>query len=97
MSRHTAGPWEWDGTPWQYDSDNEAPWLMQSPWDGINSKRILGGSIYCESEADARLIAKAPELLEAAELALRFLREDEYPTFRQQLRKLITEITGEEP
>lgn len=64
MSSFTPGPWEWDGTPWQYDKDNEAPWLMQSPWNGINSKRILGGSIHCESEADARLIAKAPDMLD---------------------------------
>jgi hypothetical protein len=63
--KHTPGPWEWDGNVWGYDSENEAPWLVQAPWTGKSSKNVLTGTIKCESEADARLIAAAPELLEA--------------------------------
>lgn len=65
VTKHTPGPWEWDGNVWAYDADNEAPWLVQSPWQSVESKTVLKGSIKCDSEADARLIAAAPELLEA--------------------------------
>jgi hypothetical protein len=65
MSKHTPGPWEWDGKVWDYDHFEEAPYLVQAPWTAHDSKTILEGAIRCESEADARLIAAAPELLRA--------------------------------
>ena len=65
MSKHTPGPWEWDGKVWDYDHFEEAPYLVQAPWNANDSKSILEGAIRCNSEADARLIAAAPELLEA--------------------------------
>lgn len=63
-SKHTPGPWEWDGNVWQYDEQNEAPWLIQAPYQDVRSKTVLSGRIRCNTEADARLIAAAPELLE---------------------------------
>ncbi len=63
--KHTPGPWEWDGRVWQYDEQEEAPWLVQAPWHDIKSKAVLSGSIRCNTEANARLIAAAPELLAA--------------------------------
>lgn len=78
MSKHTPGPWEWDGKVWGYDSDNEAPWLVQAPWTDTQSKNVLTGSIKCGSEADARLIAAAPCLLEALR-ATRDALEVSYP------------------
>ena len=65
MSKHTPGPWEWDSNPCNYDPHNEAPWLWQAPWNARESAPILSGSIKCGNEADARLIAAAPDLLEA--------------------------------
>ena len=65
QAKHTPGPWEWDGRVWQYDEQEEAPWLVQAPWHDIKSKAVLSGSIRCNTEADARLIAASPDLLEA--------------------------------
>ena len=65
QAKHTPGPWEWDGSVWQYDEQEESPWLVQAPWHDIKSKTVLSGRIRCNTEADARLIAAAPELLEA--------------------------------
>ncbi|WP_369952120.1 hypothetical protein [Ralstonia syzygii] len=67
-AKHTPGPWEWDGNVWSYDSDNEAPWLVQSGSD--HRVFVLMGSIRCNEEADARLIAAEPELLEALQEAI---------------------------
>jgi len=61
-TQHTPGPWKWDGNPCDYDPDQEAPWLVDS---NDSFPPILGGTIKCQSQADARLIAAAPELLEA--------------------------------
>ena len=61
-TQHTPGPWHWDGNPCNYDKEQEAPWLV----DANNSfPPILGGTITCQSDANARLIAAAPELLKA--------------------------------
>lgn len=65
---HTPGPWEWDGPVWSYDSDNEAPWLIQSESD--HRVFVLMGSIRCNNKADARLIAAAPDLLHALKALL---------------------------
>lgn len=65
-TKHTPGPWEWDGSVWNYDSENEAPWLVQSGSD--HRVFVLLGSIKANKEADARLIAAAPELLEALQM-----------------------------
>lgn len=62
MTKHTEGPWEWDGNPCSYDIENEAPWLI-----GGNGRPILAGEIHCDRDANARLIAAAPELLVALE------------------------------
>lgn len=53
----TPGPWEWDGPVWDYDSREEAPWLIQS---GAGTYIVLYGEIKCGNEQDARLIAAAP-------------------------------------
>jgi len=58
--KHTEGPWEWDANVWDYDPEQEAPWLVSAGND-----KVLFGQIGCTSEANARLIAAAPDLLEA--------------------------------
>lgn len=69
-AKHTPGPWQWDGSPCDYDASNEAPWLVTDAYavgvektlrDGV----ILKGQIECLNESNARLIAAAPDLLEA--------------------------------
>ena len=62
---HTPGPWNWDGNVCDYDATQEAPWLVHAD----KYPPILGGQIRCVNEADARLIAAAPDLLAALKLA----------------------------
>ena len=61
MSGHTPGPWVWDSTVWDYDPKQDAPWLVTE----VSGERVLHGEIQCSSEANARLIAAAPDLLAA--------------------------------
>ena len=61
-TQHTPGPWHWDGNPCNYDKEQEAPWLIDA---NDSYPPILGGTITCQSDANARLIAAAPDLLEA--------------------------------
>jgi hypothetical protein len=68
--QHTPGPWEWDTNPVEYDPEQEAPWLVTCEHAKIPDAPILQGQIKCSSEANARLIAAAPELLSAAQQAL---------------------------
>ncbi len=58
-TKHTPGPWRWDSTVWDYDPKQNAPWLVTE----ASGDRVLSGAIKCTREADARLIAAAPELL----------------------------------
>lgn len=98
MSRnHTPGPWVLgfedispdmfvlaaDGNTIVADCYSNAP-------DDLNIPQFL------EATANARLISQAPHLLNLAELALRCLREDEYPELRQRLREAICAATGED-
>jgi hypothetical protein len=57
--KHTPGPWHWDDTVWDYDPEQQSPWLVDE-----NDDWVLCGEIKC-NEANARLIAAAPELLES--------------------------------
>jgi len=92
--KHTPGPWEWDGKVWGYDSENEAPWLVQAPWTGKDSKNVLTGTIKCESEADARLIAAAPDLLFHLIAASNYI--DALGGVSQSYRIVIAKATGEQ-
>ena len=58
----TPGPWKWDDTVWDYDREEQAPWLVTERDDA----RVLWGEVKC-SEPNAHLIAAAPDLYEALE------------------------------
>lgn len=76
--QHTPGPWEWDTSPVDYDPEQEAPWLVSAGSSKYPDCAILQGNIKCHSHANARLIAAAPEMLDAlrrAVLALAFAAE----------------------
>lgn len=49
-AKATPGPWSWDGKVWNYDSEQEAPWLV------ADRKSIVTGEVHC-SEANATFIA----------------------------------------
>jgi len=70
MSKHTPGPWN-------YTMDKDRGWDFKLTADHGKTE-IVSGCGCCDSpwvscEADARLIAAAPELLEALELIVSFI------------------------
>lgn len=68
MSKHTPGPWTAD------DNDSYSVWSVY----GYNNQRlanVFGDS--AEADANARLIAAAPELLEACQTFAEWLRREE--------------------
>lgn len=60
MSKHTAGPWKK-----AYRNVNE----IMTTFHGVMIGNVFVDIATCNDEADARLIAAAPELLEALEEA----------------------------
>jgi hypothetical protein len=80
MSKHTPGPWnvinskkeEWYGRPldyWTVAAKENDLWICASPeWDPEHDE---------ESTANARLIASAPELLEACQTFAEWLRRED--------------------
>ena len=96
QAKHTQGPWEWYGRVWQYDEQEEAPWLVQAPWHDIKSKAVLSGSIRCNTEADARLIAAAPDLLEALKACIDYGAMTGDDWVAEKARAAITKATGGE-
>jgi hypothetical protein len=82
MSKHTPGPWEFSHT-WVQTVDKKTP--------------IANFNFYASTEANARLIAAAPELLEA----LRNIISDIEPTDPNDrlwvgARAAIAKATGEQ-
>ena len=63
-------PLKWDGNVWDYDKENEAPFLVT---DDTAENMILGGQIKCKREADAEFIVRAVNNFEALLEALRTL------------------------
>lgn len=51
----TPGPWEWDGSVWDYNPEQEAPWLMAP---APIRRPIIQGEVNC-SFANANYIAAA--------------------------------------
>jgi hypothetical protein len=75
--QHTPGPWKYeadtDSSPWTIRSVKENYWIAtMDSWDGA-----------VDNLANARLIAAAPEMLEALKASLEMLRvyrpHDKYP------------------
>ena len=87
-TKHTPGPWGWDSTVWDYDPVQEAPWLVTTEGD-----RVLSGSIQCTSKANARLIAAAPDLLEALQGFIEGAEAMGWST--KKARAAIAKATGE--
>ncbi|WP_129112313.1 hypothetical protein [Burkholderia pseudomallei] len=88
--KHSRGPWNWDDTVWNYDPEQQAPWLL----DG-DGNRVLSGEIQC-NEANARLIAAAPELLEALLDAKDWLTPSNSPHgLRERINIALAKARGE--
>lgn len=101
--KHTSGPWQWDDDEvWQegYDTEQHAPWLV-----GPSGERILTGRIHCLSESDSRLIAAAPELLEALQWMNNLWQctcalngwEPEHAREYERAKEVLAKATGSQP
>ena len=98
MSKHTPGPWS-------YTMDKERGWDFKLTADHGKTV-IVSGCGCCDSpwvscEADARLIAAAPELLEALEKIVRMFEGADdtvwaVEDYRQKARAAIAKAKGEE-
>ena len=81
---HTPGPWICRGE--QVWSAYEVMYIAAANFDCISPSQTL--------EANARLIAEAPELLRLCERSLLALDEDSFPMLREQLRNTIARVEG---
>ncbi len=106
MNQHTPGPWSARGRGGMSDGGST---MMHSHFRGdivhnrrtiISSSSLLGiqGDTPSEAEANARLIAAAPELLEACRDAVRVAYEAEMGAdWVAQMRKAIAKAEGVDP
>lgn len=92
MSGHTPGPWRVGITT---DSDEIEVVSDARPYVCM----ALPGALDGVTEANARLIAAAPELLEAVERLVCVFGGDEYEHFGSiaYARAIIAKATGEKP
>lgn len=84
MSKHTPGPWK---------VINDSVWSVDA---GICIVRFAGGNLVEESLENARLIASAPDLLEALRMAMCYVSNEGSEEEYQQARAAIAKATGEQ-
>lgn len=105
-TKHTPGSWE----PIKLNSAPLGPWAVNAPGYGGKSPLVCaleyskGGPIlHAESEANARLIAASPDLLDALQNTVnhwsaQFERRGHLaPDWCKQARAAIAKATGEQP
>ena len=68
MSKFTPGPWHWDSDPMTGDPLGRVRYRVTTV--GKTITQIYHSSGHEESEADARLIASAPDMWEALQLCV---------------------------
>ena len=104
---HTPGPWDWEpegdgencaSEPYVYAQnvdhrDGKQPLIALCYVPTSLQNRYYGVDVDSEEVANARLIADAPELLEALENCLGFVVA--HPQFTEDLRNLIAKARGE--
>ena len=104
MSKHTPGPWETRKVNFQFNdgwNHGTHKWeIIRRDWDGIDCFAV---SVVCEAsndyvsqetiDANARLIAAAPDLLWACKETLKIFA-DEDPRDLQWLRDAIEKAEG---
>ena len=85
--KHTTGPWKVAETRLNYDTV-----IRGTKSEPIALVQIAGYSKH-EGEANSRLIAAAPELLELCQISLHCLHDS--PDLLVLMRKAIAKATGE--
>jgi hypothetical protein len=91
---HTKGPWKLSGGQSHHIVDADANIEIAK---ALSSQSYLGPKSKAESMANARLIAAAPEMLEALETCLNFIsnKDAETAIFRQEIRNIIKKARGD--
>jgi hypothetical protein len=102
MSKHTPGPWGFDPDNW--GQSFKAGWgILALDEDGCALRPAYihvernGYDHHEEAEANARLIAAAPELLEALKAKLAARVHNERVKADEMARAAIAKATGEKP
>ena len=95
--KHTSGPWStgpMEGSQgvriWQTDNDQNVKAVI-----GFAIQRKPSRELDAETEANARLIAAAPDLLELCERAFRALDWDDFPQLKEDIQNAIAKATQE--
>ncbi len=101
MSKHTPGPWSYRKVPrkqeWEIDT-KRCPNLGHESWTGMSV--VFGCDDYPKmgkiaGEANARLIAAAPDLLDVAEMVLALATIDTPVELIKAATAAIAKATGE--
>lgn len=100
MSKHTAGPWELKNTADIFTplGATNAEGIAAPSNDGWHIADCdMGGLCLAEVKANARLIAAAPDLLEALESALTAAEFEKHPArpWHSQARAAIAKARGQ--
>jgi hypothetical protein len=97
MFEHTPGPWGFYGEPHGYHVGRDMTELaLVKASEPV--ARITGQDTVEQEEANARLIAAAPELLEACETCLRLLESEDLDANKfdgEARRKLVPRLPGD--
>lgn len=56
----SSGPWAWDGCVWDYDEEQESPWLVQN--HGSQSP-VIEGALHAEQPDATYIAAASPDVL----------------------------------
>lgn len=97
MGRHTPGPWVW-GENYEGLSSTEADILSFGEWEGmwLTDCQVGNERKTNERKANARLIAAAPELLEALKMAQSVLDQLRNPDMTTTSNSLFLSIVAAE-
>ena len=99
MNKHTPGPWR-RAESYRPEIQNvgtsaQAPYILCADGRNVAAAMIGGFEDMAEVDANARLIAAAPELLAAAEKCLPYHGPFQLPTtLIEELRVAIAKATG---
>ena len=92
MSAHTPGPWESEETEHRISSSH---WIMAGEHQSICIGAIIHFSgEHAQSDANARLIAAAPDLLKACKVILDHIGKECTAPHRQTLLSAIAKAEG---
>lgn len=102
-TKHTPGPWEWDGNTLKPSAGSFETSAVHSILDAEGGYGYLGSKVsdtQAELDADRQLIAAAPDLLEALQVVVadwtaQFERAGHMaPAWCRQARAAIAKATG---